>query len=70
MIEVIKVNRPKYDLRAEQMESGRAYECEHGDIYICNPYEDIIAFSVCGSLIVLRDVVTRYREVDMTIQVS
>jgi hypothetical protein len=58
-----------YILKPCDLKEGRAYKSILGVVYICNPYREIVAFSVCGALIVLDDdAYMRFKEIDLEIK--
>ena len=58
-------------IRAEDMIEGHAYVDQDMDVYICNPFDQIIAFSLCGKFVVfVSDKRDRFREVSLEITVD
>ena len=70
----VNINRKDsspYNITTDQMEVGKAYEDDDGDIYICNRYANFVAFSICGAYVVHKDNIyyTKFREVTLNIEV-
>lgn len=58
-----------YILKPCDLKKGRAYKSRVGVVYICNPYREIVAFSVCGALIVFDDEAHMlFKEIDLEIK--
>lgn len=51
MITISKPVQTAFTLHANDLKDGEAYECETGEIYIGNSYDDIIAFSLYNEII-------------------
>lgn len=59
-------------LTTEKLIEGRAYTEVNfpNTVYICNPYGEIQAFSICGRSIILKEDIRKFIEVDLDIQVN
>ena len=69
----VTIIRPKnsgYSIRIEDFVRGKAYEGTDGDIYICNPYLHIMAFSICGQYNLDNNCEECFREVNLEIEVN
>ena len=69
-ITVINSDPVTYSLTASDIRDGRAYQADHGTIYIGNSFGEICAYSICGSAVVFKTGDnTRFRERNLEIRV-
>lgn len=71
MINIQRQEQKAYPLTPKDVQDGKAYESEYGDIYIGFLYERIAAVTLEGDLVILRqDSLPRLREVDIDVIVK
>lgn len=64
-------NKVAYTLHPCQFVDGHAYEDTAGRVFICNRLDDVVAFAISGTrVIVENDDVGLFREVDLKIIVE
>ena len=70
MITIEKKTVPSYPLVWSDLENGRAYESESGDIFIGFEYRDIRAVSLDGTTAIGEGNSRRFREVNLKVTVT
>jgi hypothetical protein len=70
-VQIKRIPRKDNTIAACDMVEGNAYEDAGGIIYICNRYDSVIAFSICGRFVISAETTVltrqRFREVNITI---
>lgn len=69
-ITVRKVSPSEYPLCAEDMQEGHVYITKVGTIFICNPFQNVIAFSLCGTAVVTKGCSTGVRFLEVNLDAS
>jgi len=74
-INVVKRNPALITYSVRDLIEGRAYveltqdRFAHNTVFICNRYDDLVAFSVCGDYVV-QDVDTSYKFKEVTLNIE
>lgn len=63
-----EMDKESFKLRVSEIEDGKAYEDERGDIYIGNCCGGIIAFSLSGNAILYANAERRLREITIHVK--
>ena len=61
---------PACTVEACSLQDGRAYLDEYGNLFIGNKYDEVIASSVCGEIVVFKHQNKYFREVNIEITVT